>query len=212
MIDKRYSLHVACFALAVLSVFLIAAPCLFAASITNEGKATAKVNMRSAQGIVGGGSIKPGQSLHLKSDLLWIEHVPEGSLSPVQLTIVENDGRIGSIHTFGGRYTFQNAAGTEPAVKKEKKTQGVLMPGYAENRSNLAMLLSLIDAKKQQSYTLLMPGQKGVIPKETVEVIADRNGWSSGDVQITLFIVMPDGKEHTIKTSHAVVQINPDLN
>ena len=200
------------YSLILLFVFLLLPASLFSASITNEGRTIVKVNARSSQGIVGGGSIKPGQNLHLKNDVLWIEEVPEGGASQVQLKIIENDGRIGYINTSGGRYTFQLAAKSQPIALKEKKTQVALTEGYSENRSNLAMLLSLIDKGNKQSYSLLLPGQKGAIPKDTVEVIADRHGWSSGDVKIALFLVMPDGKEHMIQTSHAVVRIDENTN
>lgn len=166
-----------------------------------------KVNARSAQGIVGGGSLKPGQNLNLKSDVLWIEHVPEGGSTEVRLKIIENDGRVGSINSPGGRYTFKPASGSGSGVKTEKKTSPqVLVSGYADNLGSSAMLLSLIDKGNAQSYLLVLPGQKVTIPQDTVEVIVDRHGWSSGDVQIILFLVMPDGKEHTIRTAHAVVR------
>jgi hypothetical protein len=194
----------------ILLVFLAAPPRLFSASIINEGETTAKVNARSNQGITGGGSIKPGQSLHLKDGILWIEHVPEGVPSPVRLKIIQNDGTTGYISTSGGRYVFQQAEGTRSAAETEKKTRTVLTEGHAENRSNLTMLLSLIAKGNRQSYLLLLPAQKAVIPKDTVEVIADRHGWSSGDIQIALFLTMPDGKEHIVRTEHTVIRVDPD--
>jgi len=212
MLRKRSGFPPVFFFLAV--VFLSAPALLSAASVTNEGEATVKVSVRSAQGISGGGSIQPGKSLQLKSEILWIEHVPEGAASQVQLKIVENDGRTGFIRAPGGRYTFQKTPGSQPVGIREEKIEKPMSStaGYAENRGNVPMSLSLIDSKNQQSYTLLLAGQKGVIPKEIVEVIVDRYGWSSGDVRITVFIVMPDGKEHTIRDAHAVVRIHSDPN
>lgn len=183
-------------------------PGLFAASISNEGKETVKVNARSAQGIMGGGSLKPGQSLPVKSDVLWIEHVPEGRASGVSLRITEDDGRSGFINTPGGRYAFQRAVELSTGGNAEKKISSAPVPGYAENQSNTAMLLSLIDRRNKQSYSLLLPGQKSVIPQDTVKVISDRHGWSSGDVKIALFLIMPDGKQRMIRDEHAETSVD----
>ncbi len=208
--SRRFFRDATLFFLAVFCFFLSGSPRLFSASIINEGQTLAKVNLRSTKGIVAGGSLKPGQNLHLKSEIAWIEHVPEGSASTVSLKIIENDGRVGRIDTPGGRYTFQHLSGTQtqPAAEKEEKPRPALLAsGYAENNGNLAMLLSLVDKNNHQKYSLLLAGQKTEIPRDTVEVIVDQHGWTSGDVKISLLILMPDGKEQTVQTPHAVVRI-----
>ena len=208
MTCKSSFLKASAFFLAVFCLFLAAPQRLYPATITNEGETTVKVNGRSTQGITGGWSLPPGQSRTLKSEIAWIEHVPEGGASQVRIKILENDGRMGRIDVPGGRYTFQSVAGIPPVVEKKEMPRPSMASGYAENNGTLAMMLSLIDKNNHQRYALLLPGQKTELPKDTIEVISDRHGWSSGDVQISLLITMPDGKEHTVRTSHAVVRAN----
>jgi len=188
-------------------LFFFAPACLFAASITNEGDTIVKVSARSAQGISGGGSIRPGQSLNLKNDASWIEHVPEGGSAQVRLKIIENDGKTGYISTPGGRYTFQTSTESKFTPQTEKKGPG-LATGYADNRSNVAMSLNIVNRTGAQSFFVLRPGQKTVISEDTVEVRVDQQGWVSGDAQISLSVVMPDGKERVVRTSHATVRID----
>ncbi len=195
-----------------LLVFFFAAGSLFAASITNEGATTVKVSARSVQGISGGGSIKPGQSLNLKNDASWIEHVPEGGSAQVRLKIVENDGKVGFISTSGGRYTFQNVVESKASNGTGKKKGSGLISGYADNRSNVALSINIVDQSRAQNFLVLRPGQKTVIPEDTVEVRVDQYGWVSGDAQISLSVVMPDGKERVVRTSHAVVRIDSTAN
>ncbi len=198
-------------ALLFFSAFFSASSYLFAASVTNEGETTVKMSARSSQGITGGGSIKPGQSLHLKNDVLWIEHVLEGGSVQVRLKIIGNDGRAGYINTPGGRYTFQPVVESKPTSPTEKKRSN-LASGYADNRSNVALSLNIVNRTKAQNFLVLRPGQKTVIPEDTVEVRVDQYGWVSGDAQISLSVVMPDGKERVVRTSHAVVRIDSAAN
>jgi hypothetical protein len=165
------------------------------------------VSARSAQGISGGGSIRPGQSLNLKNDASWIEHVPEGGSVQVRLKIIENDGKTGYISTPGGRYTFQQGVESKSTTRMEKKGSG-LATGYADNRSNVAMSLNIVNRTGAQNFIVLRPGQRTVIPEDTGEVRVDQHGWVSGDAQISLSIVMPDGKERVVRTSHAVVRLD----
>lgn len=180
---------------------------LFAASITNEGDTIVKVSARSNKGISGGGAIQPGQSLNLRNNIAWVEHVPEGGSTQVHLRIIENDGTVGYISTSGGRYTFRAVKESDPAAQPEKKKSN-LATGYADNRSNVAMSLNIVNRSGAQNFVVLRPAQRTVIPEDTVEVRVDQHGWVSGDAQISLSVFMPDGKERVVRTSHAVVRLD----
>jgi len=167
-----------------------------------------KVSARSIKGISGGTSLEPGQTWPIKNDPAWIEHVPDNRSTPVRIKIVESDGKTGYISVPGGRYMFQQAVETQPATPT-KKPRTRHTSGYADNRSNVALSLNIMSPSGSQNFVLLRPGQKTVIPEDTGEVRVDQYGWFSGDAQISLSLMMPDGKERVIRTSHAVVRNDP---
>jgi hypothetical protein len=181
---------------------------LLAASVSNEGDTAVKVSARSVKGISGGSTLQPGQIWSVKNDPAWIEHVPDNRSMPVRIKIVENDGKTGYISVPGGRYTFQQAVETQPATPT-KKPRMRHTSGYADNRSNVALSLNIVGPTGAQNFVLLRPGQKTVISDDTVEVRVEQYGWVSGDAQIFLSLMMPDGKEHVVRTSHAVVRNDP---
>ncbi len=180
---------------------------LFAANVSNEGSTAVKISARSVQGISGGSTLQPGQTWSVKNDPAWIEHIPDNRSTPVRIKIIENDGKTGYISTPGGRYTFQQPVQTQPAAKTGKP-RVKHATGYADNRSNVALSLNIMSPSGSQNFVLLRPGQKTVIPEDAVEVRVDQHGWVSGDAQISLSVVMPDGKESVVRTSHAVIRMD----
>ena len=204
---KQACLKFFCFSFVFCLTFLLVSPCLFSASITNEGDTIVKINGRSSKGILGAASIQPGQTFPIKQSTEWIEHVPTGASSQVRLKIVENNGQIGYIDTSGGRYTFQRPSEQKVVVAEKKK----MSSGSAANHSNVAMSLNFVGPNSTQSFLVLRPGEKCEIPADTVQVRTDQYGWASGDSQISVSVIMPDGSERVIRTSHAVIGIDSNI-
>lgn len=192
-------------------LFCLVSSRLFAASITNEGKTPIKLSGKTKSGVLAAMTINPGQTLPLRQTVLWVEHVIEGAHQNVNIKILEDNGTVGRIQTYGGRYTLANQQTIAPSGENNSKKPSIsLQAGYALNNSNVEILVTLIKRSGRTVKQRIMPGQTANIPEDTIEVKLGSLNSHRGNEEVNLLVVMPDGKQHMIRSSRTSISISPE--
>ncbi|MDD5218088.1 MAG: hypothetical protein PHN49_07050 [Candidatus Omnitrophica bacterium] len=185
----------------------LTAPLLFAGTITNEGKTPVKISGKSENGMVGGSTVLPGQTVPMRQKFLWLKHIPEGAPAEIRIKIVNDDGTTGYINTVGGQYTCPQAQ--QSPVREERAgtlSKPTLQPGYATNHSNVQLYLTTISSRGAQRTSVLMPGQTVTIPADVEEVKAQPFSHRS-DLTIQVEVLMPDGSRQSILSPRGSVYL-----
>jgi hypothetical protein len=184
----------------------LTASVLFAASVTNEGKTAVKLGGKTKSGTLASMTINPGQTLPIRQPVLWIEHITDGANEDVNIKVLENDGRSGWITTPGGRYDFAQQPEKPQASPGVKKPAIPLQAGYAKNNGNIQIFLTVSKQGGQTVNHRVMPGQTVTIPEDTVEVKLGSLGSNRGNEEVFLLIVMPDGKQHIVRSPKTTIR------
>lgn len=178
-----------------------------AGSVTNEGSSPVKLSIKTNQGITGGGTLRPGQTVPLRNNFLWLEHIPEGPSQEVRIKIAEDNGTTTYITSIGGRYTrpqTQNIVSAPAASFMPSKVK--LQPGYVTNNSNVQIYVTFIGGRLGAQRTqVLLPSQTLTVPEDTVEVKTQPLNSSFRDATFFIEVLMPDGTRQSIQSAQGSV-------
>ncbi|MCM8775999.1 MAG: hypothetical protein NC930_06620 [Candidatus Omnitrophica bacterium] len=175
--------------------YLAILPGLFWGNITNNGNDAVEIKVVKEGGQYQRFNIYPDQTVELPQDTVQVQVVPRSRTrgdENIEVTIVEPDGKTGTIDKMGGIYVLKQ--------ENTLETETVLQAGSVQNLGSVDVdIVVHLENGTIQTQQVFME-QTVSIPKEATEVTVDMKRAMRGDEKILVEVIMPDGKSTTIKT------------
>ena len=199
-------MHAAKFVLKTGAFFLLSLVCAVlpaSALLQNQGSDSVMLEIRRQNGTSQKVNLYPGQSVEFGADAVEVELIPRSSgartREEINVKVIERNGTVGTLDKYGQPYVLGRTEFFEAPT--------VLKPGRAINTGNNTVDIRVNTAGGLSQTHSLYIKDAVTLPKSTQSVQVLSNRLFRGDEVVSVNVIMPDGRAHTISSLGGIVKL-----